>query len=236
MAETEESHWWFAGRRAVLASLIAGLDLPADARILEIGSGTGGNLAMLSRFGRVSALEMNATARSIAERKTNGRFDIRAGLCPTEIPFHGEKFHLVCLFDVLEHIAQDVDTLVAARELLAQGGRVMLTVPAYRWLWSAHDEVLHHERRYSTAELRAKISAARLSSEKMTYFNTFLFPVVALVRLKDRLLRSATASGNSLPPASINRFLSHVFGAERLVLRSFDFPFGASLLAILRAG
>ncbi|MGH9896703.1 MAG: class I SAM-dependent methyltransferase, partial [bacterium] len=149
MPETEASHWWYAGRRTALASLIAGLDLPVDARILEIGSGTGGNLPMLSSFGRVSALEMNATARSIAERKTSGRFDIREGLCPAEIPFADEKFHLVCLFDVLEHIEEDVETLVAARNLLAQGGRVILTVPAYRWLWGVHDELLHHKRRYS---------------------------------------------------------------------------------------
>lgn len=113
---------------------------------------------------------------------------------------------------------------------------MILTVPAYRWLWSVHDELLHHKRRYSAANLRTKISAAGLTPERITYFNTLLLPLAALVRLKDRLLRSTQATGTAQPPAPINHFLYRVFGAERLALRSFNLPFGASLLAILRAG
>lgn len=177
MAETEERHWWFAGRRAVLTSLIAKLKLPPHARILEIGSGTGGNLVMLSSFGQVSAVEMDASARSIAVQKTQGRFDIRAGSCPAGIPFAGERFDLICLIDVLEHIEEDVATLTAVKGLLAKGGRVLATVPAHRWLWSAHDTFLHHKRRYTADELRRKISAAGLEPVKLSYFNTFLFPL-----------------------------------------------------------
>src|SRR5665811_2607027 len=107
MAHTEEHHWWFVGRRAILASLISNMGLPNEAQILELGSGTGGNLSMLSDFGRVSALEMDPTARSIATEKTGGCFDIRAGFCPADIPFPTATFDLVCLFDVLEHIEED---------------------------------------------------------------------------------------------------------------------------------
>jgi SAM-dependent methyltransferase len=236
MADTEARHWWFAGRRAVSASLIAGLKLPREARILEVGSGTGGNLAMLASFGTVSALEMNATARAIAARKTGGRFDIRAGLCPADIPFAGETFDLICLFDVLEHIDEDVATLAALKERLAANGRILLTVPANDWLWSTHDEFLHHKRRYSAAGLRAAVTAAGLRLDRMSYFNTLLFPLAALVRLKDRLLGRPSTSGRDVPARPVNWLLRQTFGMERFLLRLFRLPFGVSLFAILRAG
>src|SRR6185503_1066313 len=104
MAETESNHWWFTGRRTILESTIGKLGLPEDARILEVGCGTGGNLEMLARFGRLSAMEMDAGAREIANAKTGGRFDVQPGRCPAGIPFEPQTFALICLFDVLEHI------------------------------------------------------------------------------------------------------------------------------------
>jgi len=235
MVHTEANHWWFVGRRAILASLISNLSFPAEARILEIGSGTGGNLSMLSAFGRVSALEMDARARSIATEKTGGHFDIRAGICPADIPFPIANFDLICLFDVLEHIEEDVATLLAVRRLLAARGRVLLTVPAYSWLWSTHDEHLHHKRRYSIRELQEKLAASGLLIEKVSHFNTLLFPLVALGRLKDRLLNDSSASGTDIPLALVNELLSTIFAAERFWLRTRNLPFGASLLAVCRA-
>jgi hypothetical protein len=90
MSRTESRHWWFVGRRALLAAVIARLGLPGSAQILEVGSGTGGNLQMLSQFGRVRAMEMDSTARSIALERTADRFDIRLGRCPKDIPSTGE--------------------------------------------------------------------------------------------------------------------------------------------------
>ena len=234
MADTEARHWWFTGRRAVLASLIGKFELPTNARILEIGAGTGGNLPMLSTFGTVSALEMDDTARAIAIEKTDGRVDIRPGFCPTNIPFAGEKFDLICLFDVLEHIEDDVGTLVAVKNLIAERGHVLITVPAHRWLWSAHDEFLHHKRRYTAFELRTKVATAALKLERMSYYNTLLFPLAAVVRLKERLVKGSPAQGRGVPPEPINRLFAQVLSAERFALGKFNLPYGVSLLAVLR--
>lgn len=233
MADTESRHWWFCGRRNILDRMLTQLGLPSHARILEIGSGTGGNLPMLARYGQVSALEMDETARTLANQKTGGLFDIRAGYCPDQIPFTDQRFDLICLFDVLEHIPNDVGTLEALKGLLAPGGRVMLTVPAHPWLWGAHDEYLHHQRRYKAADLRQMLIRAGFNIKRFTYFNTILFPVAALVRLKERLSKSRHASGGAVPPAPLNSLFKQLFSLERYALPYVNLPFGVSLLTVL---
>lgn len=234
MAETESHHWWFAGRRALLASLISDLRLPIGAKILDVGSGTGGNLEMLATFGDVIALEKDPSARSLAAQNTRGRFDIREGSFPWDVPCDGERFDLICLFDVLEHIEEDIATLASVRTLLAEEGRIVLTVPAYDWLWGPHDEFLHHKRRYTSAQLRTKAAQADLSIERISYFNTFLFPLAVAARLKDRLYPGAHASGTSIPRPILNKVLYNIFKAERPLLRRFSFPYGVSLLGVFR--
>lgn len=234
MAETENHHWWFCGRRQILTRILESLSLKDDARILEIGSGTGGNLDMLSKFGRVSAMEMDDVARTLAQQKTGAAYDIRAGRCPDQIPFVDDRFDLICLFDVLEHIPEDEATLRAIERHLAPGGQLLLTVPAYRWLWGAHDVYLHHQRRYSAKELRAKLVAAGFKLERLSFFNTLLFPLAALIRIKERLMGSTNATGGAVPKEPVNSALRHIFALERYWLPYGNLPFGVSLLAIAK--
>ncbi|RWM36170.1 bifunctional 2-polyprenyl-6-hydroxyphenol methylase/3-demethylubiquinol 3-O-methyltransferase UbiG [Mesorhizobium sp.] len=230
MAATEDEHWWFCGRRAIAEAVIRGLGLPRDADILEIGAGTGGNIQMLEQFGAVTAVEMNDLARQIAREKT-GR-DFLSGYLPNGVPAAAASFDLVCLFDVLEHVAEDEASLATIRRILRPGGKVVLTVPAHQWLWSKHDVGLHHMRRYSRALLKTRIERAGYRIEKLSYTNAALFPVAALARLADRLRSSNTASGQAMPPKPINSAMKALFSAESRILPSVELPFGVSLLAV----
>ncbi|MCH9013739.1 MAG: class I SAM-dependent methyltransferase, partial [Proteobacteria bacterium] len=148
MAELEDRHWWFAARRRILTEVLARLvALPAAPRLLEAGCGTGGNLAMLSRFGEVAAFEPDAEARRKAQEKSG--FDVRDGRLPGDIPFEPGRFDLVAAFDVLEHVEDDLASLRALHAQLRPGGSALITVPAFEFLWSRHDERHHHWRRYT---------------------------------------------------------------------------------------
>jgi SAM-dependent methyltransferase len=235
MAETEAEHWWFRGRRDVLSSVLRRLALPSRARVLEVGSGTGGNLQMLAEFGSVSGLEMDETARRLTAKSTGARFDIRAGRCPDDVPFDGERFDLICFFDCLEHIADDVGALARMREVLAPGGKIVVTVPAYQWLWSVHDIHLHHYRRYGRAAIAACADEAGYRIERTTYFNTLLLPLAIAVRFIDRLLKRDRSSGDATPAGALNRLLYRIFSAERHWVSHGGLPCGVSLLAVLTA-
>lgn len=235
MSETESNHWWFAGRRTILESIIKNLNIPENAQILEVGCGTGGNLMMLKKYGDVSAIEMDAKARSIAQAKASSNIDIRYGCCPSEVPFVNEKqFDLICMFDVLEHIDKDVDTLSVLRSMLKPGGRLLITVPAYQWLFGYHDEFLHHKRRYSYSAIKNKVDKAGYSLERFSFFNTFLFPVVAVVRIKEKLLRLNSYTGTKTPPKAINILLKLIFTTEKYILKFINMPFGVSIFCLIK--
>ena len=146
MAEQDQVHWWYVARRRILADLIAReISLPDEARLLEIGCGTGHNLDMLSRFGRLDAIELDASARALASRRLG--HEVADSALP-ELPGVPDRtYHLIALLDVLEHVDGDEAALRSIATKLAPGGSILVTVPAYQWMWSAHDEAHHHKRR-----------------------------------------------------------------------------------------
>lgn len=230
LAELEEGHWWFVARRRILEGVLARLPLPEAPRILEVGCGTGGNLAMLARLGEVVAVEPTALARSLAAEK--GDFDIRPGRLPDDLPFAAASFDLVVALDVLEHVEDDEGSLRAIARLLRPGGFAIFTVPAFPFLWSGHDRAHHHKRRYRKVELRHKVGQADLAPRLVSYFNFWLFPVIAAVRLIKKLGGVDSADDARMPSSIVNRILAGIFASERHLLGRLPLPFGASLLLV----
>jgi SAM-dependent methyltransferase len=233
MAELDERHWWYRARRELLAELIARrIKLPRDARILEIGCGTGHNLEMLARFGAVDGIEIDAEARAIASRRL-GR-PIGSAPLPELKGVEDGAYDLVALLDVIEHVEADAEALAGVARKLRPGGRVLITVPAFPWMWSAHDEVNHHKRRYTRRTLAALVADAGLKLEMMSWFNSLLFPLAAAARLAGRVTGKQD-SDDKMPPGPINTLFEFLFGLERYALGRVPFPPGVSLVAIASA-
>jgi SAM-dependent methyltransferase len=235
MARLQNRHWWFLARRQIMRSMLTALDLPAGARILEVGSGTGSNLALLSEFGRVVGLEMSGEAIAFARAQgleVPGKVELHLGRCPEDLAGFKQPFDLVCLFDVLEHIEDDRAALAALAKLLRPGGSLVISVPAYQWLWGPHDDSLHHKRRYRQGDLVRLCGETGLEVVRSTYFNSLLLPFAVAGRVWDKLRGGKQASGTQLPPAPVNAGLKEVFAFERHLLKRMSFPFGLSILAV----
>lgn len=233
MRELEDRHWWFKGRRAIVASQLQDSGLDEHVKILDLGCGTGGNLAMLSRFGDVLGVELDEQAAQMARGR--GISPVIRGKLPDALPLSPASFGCVTLLDVLEHIVDDRGTLATVNKLLVPGGQVIITVPAFPFLWGPHDEAHHHQRRYRAKQLQTLLQDAGFKITTLSYCNTWLFPVAALVRLVRKCLPKGSAGAElALPPGPINTFLAALFASERYLLRRMKLPFGISLLAVAK--
>jgi SAM-dependent methyltransferase len=233
MAELDQRHWWYRARREVLAALIRReAQPPANARVLEIGCGTGHNLVMLGEFGSVDALELDDEARAVAEQRL-GKSVMSAPL-PELAGVPERHYDLIGAFDVIEHIDDDQAALASIAARLKPGGKLVVTVPAHQWMWSAHDVVNHHKRRYSKRALRALVQGSSLKLERSGYFNSLLFPLAVAERLSSKL-RGKDDADLSLPPRLLNAALERVFALERHLVARLPLPPGLSLFAVASA-
>lgn len=233
MFQLEDQHWWFAGRRAILLSILE-QHLPRKTRnnILDIGCGTGRWLIELNQYGIARGVDPSPIAVNYC--LANGLWSVTRGALPDDLPYPAEHFDLITMLDVLEHVHDDIGALRAVYRLLKPGGLLICTVPAFPWLWSGHDESHQHFRRYVPRDLTDKLNIANFRMVKHTYFNTFLYPPIALIRLLGRAKRSQPHSDATMPPAKVNALLFKIFAAERHLLRHRNFSFGVSELAVVK--
>lgn len=227
--ELEEKHWWFVGRRKIISALMSQLIseklLPSA---LDIGCATGFNANMLRNFAEnITGIEMSAEVARLAKKRTS-QMKIIVGKFP-EVEIE-EKFDLITLFDVLEHIENDEFALRKISKLLNPNGYLILTVPAFSFLWGKLDKSAGHYRRYTKNTLYPLLDRSGFLVKRMTYFNTFLFPAIFAYRKMHNVI-DIKKRGNDFTatPAFLNTPLSLLFGSERFFLRKLDFPFGVSL-------
>lgn len=229
-AEEDARHWYFRGRLAVLRCALARVLPPPPLRLLDIGCGTGNVLAALGAFGEAVGVESNDALLAVAQA---AGLNARKGALPDDLAVAPGWADVVLLLDVVEHLDDDLVGLRGTRPALRDGGWLIVTVPAFPWLWSAHDVMLGHRRRYTAAGLRRVVEAAGYRVEGLSYFNTLLFPGVVAIRLWKRLCGDDRHDLKRPGPA-VNALLERLFALERHLVPTPALPFGASLMLVAR--
>jgi SAM-dependent methyltransferase len=236
----EDKHWWFASRTRALFNVMDGFIRDRDKRILDVGCGAGNMFHHLSRYGSVIGIENNPKPIEIARRRG---YDVRLGQAE-DMPFEDTSFDLIAALDVIEHCEDDMAILGECHRVCVPGGLIVITVPAFQWLWSHNDEINHHVRRYSGEELRIRLVEVGFQVRRLAYNNFFVFPMAAaLIRLRRRSGEAPELAAPDtddeayqveMEPASapVNTVLTAVGWVEAALLRWVNLPVGTSIICI----
>lgn len=237
--DLEESHWWFLGRRSIFLRLLEERPgyRPRPGMVLDLGCGAGEMLEPLERFGPVVGIDASDVAVGFCRDRGASRV---LGGDAMRLPVRDASTQLVALVDTIEHLPDDERALAEAHRVLAPGGTVLVTVPAFNFLYSDNDRVAHHLRRYTAGELAGKMRAAGFEHVWTTYYNAFLFPAIVpflmLVKLKQRLFpRAAGTERTNLHlafPGIVHRTLFALMDLEGRIARRVRLPLGHSIVAL----
>ena len=230
----EESHWWYRGRRRIIASFVEQICRNFSDRrphILDVGCGTGANLLLLSQFGDTEGVDVSPDALEFCRQR--GLNNVRLGEAE-KLPYEDGQFDLVTALDVVEHLDDDLAGLREFRRVLKPDGRILLFVPTFMFLWGVQDDVSHHRRRYRMPELRRVVEKAGFEVERTTYANITFFAPILLVRQLMKLTGVRTETENTINISAFNGLFGSIFGAESTALRFLNLPFGVSGLCVAR--
>ncbi len=232
LASIEDEHWWNKGRRKILCSFIKTIQNQNNIKILDIGCGPGGTSIAFKIFGDVMGTDFSVTALKIALKR--GLHVIQCTL--TKIPIKDESFDLITTLDVIEHIEEEQQVLNEIKRMLKSDGYVLITVPAFQFLWSEHDVAVSHVRRYDIPLLQKSLHRAGFTIVRISYFVSFVFPFVVVYRL---LTRSGIKKTNPKPnmqkfPKIFNDILEKVMQVEDMILKKHNFPFGVSIICLAK--
>lgn len=233
MNRVEDSHWWYVGRRQILESFMRGIienrkSKIQNPKILDVGCGTGGNLEMLAKFGAAEGVDVSDDALEFCQSKG---LKVHKGLAE-KLPFADETFDVVTALDVVEHLDDDVAGLSEMFRVVKTGGKTLIFVPAFMWLWGVQDDVSNHRIRYTKKQIVERLQRAGFEIERATYANWTFFAPILGGRTLMRLTGIKPESENNVNVSALNGVFGKLFGAERFWLKNFDFPFGVSIVIV----
>ena len=230
--EIENEHWWFKARREIIGNFVeTKYPHPPSAALLDIGCGTGSILKMFSQNFDVYGQDVSLQAIDFCKKR-----GLKKLFCgdTAQLPSDFTNFDIVTTLDVIEHIENDLLTLQQVYRRLKNGGMLLVTVPAFQFLWGRHDVITHHKRRYTKDSLIKVIEKAGFRIEFISYFNFFLFPIALLRRLFSRFFSGVETDDLKKPQSFINQTLYIVFKVEGFFLPRIKYPFGLSLICMAR--
>ena len=227
MYQFEQKYWWWVGKRLIVDNQIK--KLSNTSRILEVGCGTGANLKSISKYGDVTGIDFSKNALDYCKKQTHASLILADA---EKLPINDETFDLIVALDVIEHL-NDENALSEFYRILKPNGFLIITVPAFKFLWSNHDKVLHHLRRYRKNELE-NILETKFSIHIISYWNLILFIPIASIRMFNKVIKTnENESDVKKLPALINHTLIQLIKFENfLISHKINLPYGVSLVSV----